>query len=234
MPEPYTPLRGRVKAVTVVFAVVALVYALRVWADLLDLRLLSQIVAGTQVSDGQLNTNDTRLQLLGVFEILALLAAAIVFIGWLHAAYKNVDVVAPGERRFGHGWAIGSWFVPFFNLVRPKSIVNDVWRAGGKDPVDATPGGILLCWWGAWLLGNFILARVAGRYESEDTPEEIRTGAIIMVISDMFSIVGALLAIAVVRMTTDRLDAKAAALPSPPPAPGPDFTAPERPAGVPA
>jgi hypothetical protein len=55
-----------------------------------------------------------------------------------------------------------------------------------------------------------------------------------MVISDLFSIIGALLAIVVVRMATDRLDAKAAALPWPPPAPEPDFTAPERPTGVPA
>jgi Domain of unknown function (DUF4328) len=151
MPEPYTPLRGRVKAVTIVFAVVALVYALRVWSGLLELDLLSQLVAGTQVTDAQINANDTRQQLLGVVEGLVLLAGAIVFIGWLHAAYWNVDVVAPSERRFGHGWAIGSWFVPFFNLVRPKSIVNDVWRAGGKDPVapcpvrSCSPGGPAGC-----------------------------------------------------------------------------------------
>jgi Domain of unknown function (DUF4328) len=164
-----------------------------------------------------------------------MLVEAIVFIGWLHAAYRNVDVVAPSERRFGHGWAIGSWFVPFFNLVRPKSIANDVWRAGGKDAADARPGGLLACWWGAWLLGNFILARVATQLQSEDTTGELKTGAIIMVISDMVSIVGALLAIAVVRRSTDRLDARAAALPAPePPAPEGDFTAPERPAGVPA
>jgi uncharacterized protein DUF4328 len=31
---------------------------------------------------------------------------------WLSQAYRNIDAVAPGGRRFDPGWAIGSWFVP--------------------------------------------------------------------------------------------------------------------------
>ena len=53
-----------------------------------------------------------------------------VFIRWLSRAYKNLDVAAPGFRRYGHGWAIGSWFVPFLNLWRPKEIINDIHRGG--------------------------------------------------------------------------------------------------------
>jgi hypothetical protein len=48
------------------------------------------------------------------------------------------------------------------------------------------------------------------------------------------AIVAALLAIAVVRTLTNRLDEKVAAVAPAPPAPEGDFTAPERPAGVPA
>jgi hypothetical protein len=34
--------------------------------------------------------------------------------------------------RWSAGWAIGAWFVPVLSLVRPKAILNDIWRA--SDP----------------------------------------------------------------------------------------------------
>ena len=67
-----------------------------------------------------------------------------------------------------------------------------------------------------------------------DTPEDIQTGTVLYLISDALSVVCAIVAIFVVRKGTDRLDAKAAALPPTPSAPEPDFMPPERPAGVPA
>ena len=45
----------------------------------------------------------------------------IVFIRWLRAAYRNLDLLAPGVRRYGHGSAIGAWFVPFLNLLAPEA-----------------------------------------------------------------------------------------------------------------
>ena len=52
------------------------------------------------------------------------------FIGWLHAGAKQVQRVTPNLLRYAPGWAIGAWFVPFLNLVRPVQIVNDVRRLG--------------------------------------------------------------------------------------------------------
>ena len=76
---------------------------------------------------------------------------------------------------------------------------------------------------------------IARGYENAETPEEFRSGSITNVVADSLSIAGVLLAILVVRVASDRLDAKAAAVPPPaPPAPEGDFSVPERPAGVPA
>jgi hypothetical protein len=232
MPESYTPLRGRVQAVTVVFVIMAVLCAVAVLSDYLEWQLMDRIIAGEEVTDAEATNNDNRQGTIGLVQLALTIAAAVVFIRWMYGAYHNVSVVAPAERRYGQGWAIGSWFVPIMNLFRPKQMINDIWRAGGRDASDAQPGFLLLGWWLLWLFSSFIVNFAARSYINADTAEQVKTGTILYVISDAMSVVAAILAILVVRKGTDRLDAKAAA--PPPPAPEGDFVTPERPAGAPA
>jgi hypothetical protein len=234
MPESYIPLRGRAQAVTVVFVITAVVCAVAVFSDALEWRLMDRIIAGEEVTDAEATANDNRQGTIGLVQLVLVIAAAVVFIRWMHAAYRNIYLVAPGERRYSPGWAIGSWFVPIMNLFRPKQMVNDIWRAGGRDAADAQPGALLLGWWLLWVLSSFIVNFAARSYMRADTAEEIKTGTILYLVSDAMSVVCAILAIVIVRKGTDRLDAKAAAVPPPPPAPESDFRVPERPAGAPA
>jgi hypothetical protein len=54
-------------------------------------------------------------------------------------AYRNLPALGAESPRFSSGWAVGAWFVPFLNLVRPKQIMDDIWRA--SDPaLPAHPG----------------------------------------------------------------------------------------------
>jgi hypothetical protein len=234
MPESYIPLRGRAQVVTVVFSITAVICAVAVFSDALEWRLMDRIIAGEEVTDAEATANDNRQGTIGLVQLVLVIAAAVVFIRWMHAAYRNIYLVAPGERRYSPGWAIGSWFVPIMNLFRPKQMVNDIWRAGGRDAADAQPGGLLLGWWLLWVLSSFIVNFAARSYRRADNAEEIKTGTILYLVSDAMSVVCAILAIVIVRKGTDRLDAKAAAVPPPPPAPESDFRVPERPAGAPA
>jgi hypothetical protein len=229
MPESYVPLDGRRQAVTIVFTLLVVVSIGAVIADALDLALLDRLIAGEEVSDSQLDADDSRMALAGLLQLVAYIAGAIVFIRWLHRAYRNVDVIARPERRYGHGWAIGAWFVPFLNLWRPKQIVNDVWRAGGSEP-----GALLWFWWAVFLISGWVGNIALRSYLHDDTPEELRTGTVAYLISDALDIAGAILALLVVRAATDRLDARAAAAPPPPAPTVGGWDAPERPAGVPA
>jgi hypothetical protein len=70
------------------------------------------------------------------------------------------------------------------NLFRPKQMVNDIWRAGGRDASDAQPGWLLLGWWTLWLLSSFILNFAGRSYMNGDTAEELRTGTILYSIGD--------------------------------------------------
>jgi hypothetical protein len=234
MPEAYEPLDARRQAVIIVFAAITLISVAATISDILEIRLMDRIIAGETVTTAEADGNDSRQSIIGLLQFAALIAGAIVFIRWLHAAYRNVDVVDRPQRRYGHGWAIGSWFVPILNLWRPKQIINDVWRAGGRDESDARPGLLLLSWWLLFVISNWV-ANIAIRSSfGEATTEEVRNGSIAYAVSDGIDIFGAILAILVVRAATDRLDGRAAAKAPAPDGPGGGWQAPERPAGLPA
>jgi uncharacterized protein DUF4328 len=223
MSEPYVPLDGRRRAVTIVFAVIAALSVVAVVSDVLEIRLLTRLIDGEEVTASEADANDNRQAAIGILQTLALIAGAVVFIVWMHRAYKNLD---PAERRHGTGWAIGSWFVPIINIWWPKRIINDIWRAGGRDASDAEPGWLLLSWWLIFLVSSWA-ANVAFRGLGESTPEELRTTTTAYLVSDSLDIVGAILAIIIVRAATDRLDRRAAEAPPPEPE---GWQAPERPA----
>jgi Domain of unknown function (DUF4328) len=227
VPEPSGPLDGRRRAVTLVFVGIAALSAVAAVSDLSELRLLGRLIDGEPVTDSEIDSSDTRQAAIGGLQGLAFIAGAVVFIVWMHGAYKHLD---PAERRYGAGWAIGGWFVPILNLWRPKQIVNDIWRAGGRDASDKEPGWLLLSWWLIFLVANWA-ANVGVRTLGDDTWEELRTGTIAYLISDSLDVVGAILAIVVVRTATDRLDRRAAETPPPEPEPA-AWQAPERPGSV--
>jgi hypothetical protein len=235
MPDSYISLDGRRRAVTIIFGAIVAISVAAVISDILYLGLVDRILAGEDVSDAEAVAGDDRQSMIGIFQLGAWIAGAIVFIRWLHGAYKNVDVVARPERRYGHGWAIGAWFVPIMNLWRPKQVVNDVWRAGGRTTEDSEPGWLLLIWWTAFIVSSFA-DRAAGRFYRGDSLDDLRGGTIAIMIADGLDAIAAILAILIVRAATDRLDGRAAALSTPPEpeAPSAGWEAPERPAGAPA
>jgi hypothetical protein len=94
---------------------------------------------------------------------------------WTRRLYGNLRALGTRELRFPEGWAVAGWFVPFLNLVRPKQIVDDIWRASDprrrlEEAWDEQPLSILLGWWWfSWvvlclptLLGAFLPALVLG------------------------------------------------------------------------
>jgi hypothetical protein len=216
MREGYESLRGRQRAVIIVFGAIFVADLVAVGSSLMELNLLDRLESGAFVSDAEIDDNDTRQGSMGVLQLVLYIAGAIVFIRWLRAAYRNVDVLAPGFRRYGHGWAIGAWFVPFLNLWRPKQIVNDVWRAGAENPNDDRPPLLLLAWWLSWIAST-LLGRAAGRAAvDQDTLDELRTVDFLFIVSDGWDAIVAVMAVAVVRATTRRLDRKAAEVPPAP------------------
>ncbi len=94
--------------------------------------LVEQLKTDHLPTDSQLVSADNHVSYAVDAWLVGLLATAIFFIWWFQRAYGNLTPLGARELRFDHGWSIGSWFVPFLNLVRPAQIANHTWQA--SDP----------------------------------------------------------------------------------------------------
>ncbi len=210
----YAPLTRPAVATMALLGLIVLTNVIAIWSDLLELDLLDRVIAGGEVSDSEATSNDDRQALVGLIQTGVYLATIVFFIRWLYRAYKNVDAVMPGARRYGHGWAIGGWFIPILSCWRPKQVVNDVWWAGTPEGQNANrwPGLLLGAWWVSFLITS-VLGNIASRTGTgvDATTEQLRDGTMAYLVADSFDCVAAVLAILTVLAVTRRMEAKAAA-----------------------
>jgi len=212
----YRPLGRRAMWVQAVFVALILASLVAIGSDGAEIALLDRAISGEPVSTAEIEANDSRQAGVSLLVIAVWVVAAVVFIRWLYAAYKNVATF--GLRlRFRPGWAIGAWFVPILNFWRPKQIANDIWRGSDAtlakhlDPWSQPVPALIWLWWAAWIVGLF-LSRGAFRSSfSASTAEEFRTAAIVDIVGLAIEITGAVLAILFVRRATARQEACAAA-----------------------
>ena len=97
--------------------------------------------------------------------------------------------------------AVGGWFVPCLNFVRPKQIMNDTW--GGLSPEDyagddwrgrlITP--LLHWWWGLWIVGGLLSYT---SFSAPADPSAAESEAIRWCMADVLYAIGSALAIVIV------------------------------------
>ncbi len=104
--------------------------------------------------------------ILVVAHLATWVAVVVTFLLWFHRAYGNLVGAGLDRLEFSPGWAVGGFFVPFLNLVRPYGVMKEVWRGSEwlateqqLDDWKATPvSPLVLRWWllflGTGLIGN--------------------------------------------------------------------------------
>lgn len=70
--------------------------------------------------------------------VLALFTA-VVFVCWSTRAYRNLPALGVRGMRFSPFVAALVWFVPFVDLVLPKEVLDDLWRASDPDVPPLSP-----------------------------------------------------------------------------------------------
>lgn len=157
------------------------------------------------------------LNLAYLVQTVVLLITPVIFLLWFFRAYHNLPGLGARGRRFGAIWAIFSWFVPILNLVLPKKIANDLWRAGDPDlPPEGghrwhgRPVAARLHWWWALLLLVTPLNRIAGSsYDDATSSQSLRDATLLGAGGSAVTVAGLVLAAVVVASTTRRLQARA-------------------------
>ena len=142
----------------ILLALSALVRLATVRAGLTEMNLLSRIAAGDIVSRAEALDADTRMQLLVVASGLLYILIGFPFFFWFYRVYANLQSFGLRRLEYSPGWAIGGFFVPFLNFVRPYEIADEIWSwsfpasPDGRIPSKGTVPVKL--WWGLYLAGN--------------------------------------------------------------------------------
>jgi len=144
--------------------------------------------------------------------VISVLATGVVFIIWMWRASKNAQVLSRTSPRFGPGWSIGGWFIPFANLVIPVLIVQDLWRASGPT---TSPGsgwrresgsGLVGSWWGFLVAGSLVSRATSASGNSLD---DLRSQNQAALSGYVFLTVAAVLAAVMVVKLTQRFNDRA-------------------------
>jgi hypothetical protein len=105
----------------------------------------------------------------GLGQLLAFLASAITFLWWFYRATSNAQRFADHPLEHGPGWAIGGFFVPFLNLVRPYQIARTIESIASNA---SQHSGILGAWWAAFIIDN-IAGNVEFRLIDDHTSQDV-------------------------------------------------------------
>jgi len=164
------------------------------------------------ITQAQAEANDVRQMGMAVLQLALFVATSIVFLVWFRRAHKALPALGGRELKYSPGWAVGGFFVPFLNLIRPVQVMGEVWH--GSDPgrleEDLAPDGPSLrkdlilplavrVWWVLYLAYGFvgnILLRMG--MEKDQELAQIQTVSTVGVLSDILLVASAAMALVVV------------------------------------
>lgn len=199
----------------------ALLSALELVLEIDHLSVLDQTDPLEYLESQDIAGAESRLGIVLLIGVGAWVFCAAFFLAWFHRAYRNLIPLGALKLQYGTGWSIGAWFIPIFNLIRPKQIANDIWRASEPTtPNWPYPGtwqslqvsALLHWWWAAYLITGF-LERVSARaYGDFDTWTAAHRGTSLAIPASAFEIVSALMCVWVVTRITRRQQERAAML----------------------
>lgn len=167
----------------------------------------------------------------------AFIFSVVTFLMWLYRIFVNLPAVGSDQMEFTPGWAVGWWFIPFANLVKPFQAVRTAWSENEPDvetdsgflsSVQSSAPTFVGIWWAFWIIGN-IFSNLSSRLELAAKPGEEAILGYAGIIESLIWIVATVLAVKVVLAITDRQEtrfARRGAVTIDVPPPPPDFSAP--------
>jgi len=146
--------------------------------------------------------------------------SAVTFLSWLHRAVKNLSALGARKLRFTPGWAVGWFFVPLMDLIRPYEAVTELWHASDPairsyEPASRAAPAPVRWWWSLLIL--WVLTSRLGNQLSQATSSGVFEGQaahLLMIVSHLLEIPAAILAIRLIGAINQNQERKHSASPS--------------------
>lgn len=209
----YRPSKGLVTFLVFLLGANALLRLVGAGSAWLDVEMLGKYTSLDQVSDAELITSGVRALLIGLASWCLLALTAIVFCLWVVRAAKNARALGAQGMSVSPGWCAGWFFVPIAFFFMPFKGVSEIYRASEPGVHPANPEGwkgvpvpgLLLAWWGFWVISLV----VNNFWFSSNFSIDIQVLAAWKVVAGLtVSMLGAFCAMGVVRSIHDRQQAR--------------------------
>ena len=153
-----------------------------------------------------------------LLQLPCLIFTIVFFLIWLNRANKNLTPLRANHPEFSSGWAVGWWFIPFANLVKPFQVVREVWNESDPDfdpslsflSSSAGTPAILSFWWAFWIISN-IVSNITNRMFNDlaeqmhkATTQDLEFTGYFFIVSGVLTTIAAVLAIKIVYGITNR------------------------------
>lgn len=194
--RPYASASARATFVLAAFGIFIGLLALWSVIDLVAIALYA--AGGGSITSDEQDLVDILTGLVAFFYLINLVVNAVALLMWMHRAYRNLPALGYLYARYSPRWAVGGWFVPFLNLVRPYQVMREIWQA-------SLPGvnwTFVRVWWAMWLIANAV-GNLAGRADFGHGVDQA-----VDLVANLLFVPGAILTILIVRRVTAAQEAK--------------------------
>lgn len=182
----FRPLKGLSRVLVAALAVDAVI------AVALAIVLFTSVAAGNGAG-GSVTVGGERVGWIWPLRLVcasAVTITAVLFLKWFTRAYSNLGALAVHGADRRPAMALFSWFIPLANLVLPKEMIDDLWRASDPStPVNSIRWRLrsvpyrIHIWWIATLLASVSLVTVQWMLPGADgVPTSVGNLAVIVVV----------------------------------------------------
>jgi hypothetical protein len=119
---------------------------------------------------------------------------------WIYRAHANLKFTRAEEPMTAPSWAVGWYFIPIANLVKPFRAMRQLWTRSGTPAITGQQASVLNIWWGAWILGSILSNPSALRSNAADT---VQISLWLAMISDGLMMVAAWLLAKIIAAITE-------------------------------
>ncbi|MEC8180007.1 MAG: DUF4328 domain-containing protein [Pseudomonadota bacterium] len=97
--------------------------------------------------------------------LLIFLVSVVLVSMWIYRAHANLKERGI-ETESSPGMAVGWYFIPFANLIKPFQNMRDLWNESHleSDSYGEPAPGLINAWWACWIIGS-ILSNISARME---------------------------------------------------------------------
>ena len=198
-PKPFIDGGDVYKWTRTLFFVIIAVASLSIISNYLQLDLLWRAAEGS-ISPDEADSNDKRQQLIVYVHIVVFIATATSFLIWTYRVYSNLKPLGAGSLRYSAGWAVGAFFVPILNIMRPYQIFDEIWKASDPDAKDGlswrslSTSPYVYQWWAAFILTT-IVQRLLSKWAAGETIDALVKQTWAAIAINGFEVLAAILAL---------------------------------------